>query len=201
MLATLDQIKAALGITDNTKDALLTSCLQQANTMIASYIGADLSDTAERTHTGTIPCGATYLHLPVWPVLEVNSALVNCTPVPPTDFFVDRRSGSLFFENEQGGTGRRGVPVEIAYTAGFASDAIPADLNMVCLNIASAIYNVGGTLAGSTGGTGELKSLTMFDAMSMSFDTGSSTASTPETYVTSWTFMLNKYKLDVPVMK
>jgi hypothetical protein len=64
------------------------------------------------------------------------------------------------------------------------------------MNIALAIYENGGRVASQTT-SGALKSMTMFDAMSMSFDTGSTeSASGPEALVSQWAFVLDKYRVD-----
>jgi hypothetical protein len=198
MLATLAQLKAALGISGTDQDALLTSALEQANGLIAGYIGADLSDTTERLETVFVPDGATYAHLNVWPVIEVNTLTANGSPV--TEYSASLRSGALFFDYLPGTAGRMGNEVLVAYRAGFA--IVPADLQTVALNIASSIYNNGGVLGGAVA-TGEsaLKSLTMFDAMSMSFDTTPASATTPDALLKTWSFLLDKYRLNTPVMK
>jgi hypothetical protein len=41
----------------------------------------------------------------------------------------------------------------------------------------------------------------MFDAMSMSFDTTPASATTPDALLKTWSFLLDKYRLNTPVMK
>lgn len=198
MLATITQLKAMLGIVDAAQDTLLTSSLSQANGLLAAYIGADLSDVGDRVYDGMIPEGATYVNLPVWPLISISEFTVNGVAVAPADYTMSKRTASIFFDSLPGNAGRAGNVVAATYKAGFAD--VPVDLNTVCLNIAATIYNNGGQLAVQTS-SNELKSLTMFDAMSMSFDTGSSSVNTPEGLIKTWGFMLTKYRLATPVMK
>jgi hypothetical protein len=196
MLATLAELKAALGISGTDQDALLTSSLAQANGLIAGYIGADLSDTADRTETLYVPNGATFVNLPVWPVISLTSVTANGEAF--TDHSLVKRSGGLFFDYLPGNPTRLGNEVEVVYSAGFAT--VPEDLKTVCLNIASTIYNRGGAVSTATG-ENELKSLTMFDAMSMSFDSSKSASDTPEGLIGTWAFILDQYRLKTPVLK
>lgn len=196
MLATLEQLKAALGIEDNTKDALLTSCLVQANGLIAGYIGADLSDVAtDRPFDALVPEGATFVHFPVWPLISITTFKVNDVDVVEgTDYTLNKRQAAAFFDSLPGNSTSAGNKIEATFKAGLA--VVPDDLNTICLNLASTAYNNGGQLVQQSSGSNELKSLTMFDAMSMSFDTGSSVVSTPEGLVKTWSFILDKYRVE-----
>jgi hypothetical protein len=206
MLATLAELSAALGLTDNSQDALATSSLTQANGLIAGYIGADLSDaTTDRHYTVTLREDASYLNLPVFPLISVSSITNNGVALAlTTDYLLDLRLGSVDFVNGLCSSGRTGNRVVVVYRAGFA--AVPADLNAVCLNIAAAIFNNGGSFATAmNGGRGELKSMTMFDAMSMSFETGvgesADSAGTPEGMIRMWMFVLKPYRCIQPVLR
>lgn len=200
MLATLEQLKASLGITDAAQDALLTNCLTQANGLIAGYIGADLSDVAtDRPFDAFVPEGATFVHLPVWPVISITTFKVNGVDVvEDTDYTLNKRQAAVFFDSMPGNASRQGNKIETTFKAGYAT--VPSDLETVCLNIAASAYNNGGQLVQQSSAN-ELKSLTMFDAMSMSFDTASSHTNTPDALVKAWAFILDKYRLNTPVMK
>lgn len=200
MLATLEQLKVSLGISDAAQDALLNNCLTQANALIAGYIGADLSDTTtDRPFEEFVPEGATFVHFPVWPIILITSFKVNGVDVVEgTDYTLNKRSASVFFDYLPGNASSAGNKIEATFKAGLTP--VPADLETVCLNIAAAVYNNGGQLA-QQAGSNELKSLTMFDAMSMSFDTGSSETNTPQSLIKAWAFLLAKYRLNMPVMK
>jgi hypothetical protein len=218
MLATLDELKDALGIdpteSDPARDRLLNSSLTQANALIAGYLGVDLSDTdTEHTYTTTMDNGAGYIKLPKFPILAATISS-NSVPMLGTDYALRSREGIIEFVNGMyapycAGDRRFGQRVTVVYRAGYEDD-MPPELKMVCLNIASAIYNMGGSFGGgaATSGAGALKTLTMFDAMSMSFDTGSNSSaavgaddpSTPSGMLKTWAFILNKHRVNSPVM-
>lgn len=206
MLATLQELKEALGIDaeDVSNDALCNRSLATANALIAGYIGTDLSDTStEHSHTAVLDTGACYVTLPLFPVVDVTSVL--CEGEAVTDFVLRPRSGMVDFPSGLPASDRFGHRVAVTYLAGF--EEIPTDLNMACLNMAAGLYNLGGTFASATsGGTGELKALTMFDAMSMTFDTSSSNSNeeapgTPAGMIKAWEFILKKYQCKTPVMR
>jgi hypothetical protein len=93
--------------------------------------------------------------------------------------------------------------LEVDYVSGW--DPVPQDLELVLLNLAIGTYNLGGSYAGSVSATGALKSMTMFDAMSMSFETGSSGVSgsgtaaaapgSPAALLEQWSYVLDKYSM------
>ena len=208
MLASLEELKTALGIAlnDTSKDATLNQSLANANALIAGYIGADLSDIdKEHVYTVVLEGGAKYVKLPLFPVFNVVSVTAEGTPVDSGDYFSQDRVGIIDVPSGlPSSTSRYGCRVSVVYTAGF--EEVPQDLNMVCLNMAAGIYNMGGTFASAaSGGTGELKSLTMFDAMSMSFDVGGSSqgeaAGSPAALIKAWQFVLDKYRCNSPVLR
>lgn len=83
--------------------------------------------------------------------------------------------------------------------AGYASFAdLKPDLAEALVSICIGVYNRNGTLAMPAAADTALKSLTMFDAMSMSFDqAGSIEALSPQKLVEQWAFVLNKYRLSL----
>lgn len=85
----------------------------------------------------------------------------------------------------------------ISGDAGYSSvPDMPAELSEALASISVGIYNRNGSLAMPAASDTALKSLTMFDAMSMSFDqAGSIEALSPEKLVSQWAFVLNKYRL------
>ena len=207
-LTTLDKVKANLGITDTASDVQLTAAINTANALIAGYLGADLSDaTTDRVYTVVVAPGTDYLNLPVFPALSVTGITVNADPVDPATYELVERTGTVdFFTSVQASGPRPNCRVTVTYKAGFAADAIPADLAMVCENIAAAVFNDGGSFASSmNGGRGELKSMTMFDAMSMSFETNAGasadSAGTPEGMLKAWAYILDQYSVKGKVLK
>jgi hypothetical protein len=117
--------------------------------------------------------------------------------LPSTEYTFDALRGSFEFTSQRYLVSK----LEIKYLPGFTAEETPADLAVAIGNIAIAIYENGGKIAAASS-SGALKSMTMFDAMSMSFDTGatSSGASGPEGMVSQWGFVLDKYKVDKYVM-
>lgn len=202
MIITLEDLKAALGIApdDVSKDALLNSSLTQAHGLIYSNIGYDLTDTVrlrEYVYTtdvrGYYPSSRNFVHLPLWPVREIVD-VVNGTGaiIAPDNYRLVPDPGRVDFLNGLPG----GDYLTFHYRAGF--DPVPEDLVPVATNIAASIYNNGGTV----GSTNALKSLTMFDAMSMSFDTGDGSATSAQALLDGWAFVLGKYSvISKPVLK
>jgi len=206
MIVTLQQLKDALGIADATQDVVLTSSLSQAQALLDAYIGFDVSDTArvhEYVYTPEqVPFWSygssrrNFVHLPYWPVLELVDVRNGADAlISPMDYKLVPGPGRVDFFN--------GLPstdyLTFRFRAGF--DPVPADLTAPALNIASAIFNNGGTI--STASSNALKSLTMFDAMSMSFDTGGeAVAGGAMGLLEPWAFVLNKYRVvNKPVLK
>lgn len=194
MIATRDQLKAALGIAadDASKDVLLDNSLVQANALITSYVGFDLSDTTtvrEWVYTNDrYEQPRNFIHLPEFPVLDIVEILdADGVPVPPANYRLIPRLGRVDFLFG-------GMPssdyLTLHYHAGF--DPLPADLLPVALNIASTIYNNGGQVVAPTN---QLKSLTMFDAMSMSFNTGDVNVAGPDALLRAWAFVLDRYSV------
>lgn len=207
-----EDLKEAVGIlpADTTKDVVLANSVRTANALIAGYIGFDLSDTDTlRTFIDTIENNARHILLPAFPIIEVAALSANGLPVLVDNYWVNNRIGIVDFSpgNFSYGAGgmRFGHRVAVVYRAGY--EEIPEDLQMACLNIAAALYNMGGTFASAaSGGTGELKSLTMFDAMSMSFDVGGTSATgeaagSPIAMINSWKFVLDKYRVSQPTLR
>lgn len=207
MIITLEQLKTALGISDATNDALLELSIQQAESLINAYIGYNISDTTtvhEYTYSpDPVPywhygsSRRNFVHLPYWPVLElVDVRRGDDSIISPLDYRLVAGPGRVDFFN--------GLPATTDYLvfhfrAGY--DPLPADLTPVMLNISGAIYTNGGTI--SSAGSNTLKSLTMFDAMSMSFDTsGEAVAGGALGLLEPWGFVLNKYRVtNQPVLK
>ena len=210
----LAEFKQLLGITGNDEDTLLSRSLSFAATIINGYLGWDPTDVSlMRTYTTMAEDNQTSLQLPIWPAIEVASVVSNGQPVvgeaqdAAYGWWLDTTHGIIEGLQYLGasGVGRYGRNrVTVNYRAGYFPT--PQDLKDVALNIASAIYNNGGEVKApaSSGGSGELKSLTMFDAMSMSFDVGGS-SSTDDAggalgMVEAWAFVLDRYKVKSPAL-
>ena len=207
---TLAEFKAALGITGNEQDAVLARSLSSATSLVNGYLRWDPTDTNDRHYTTTVECGKRGVKLPLYPVLEVKSVTDNGRAVVggdgyPDGWWVDKTHG--FIEDVILTPDNRGrySRMTVVYTAGYSP--VPQELKDVVQNIAGGIFNNGGDIAPPTGGggSGELKSLTMFDAMSMSFDVGGSTSSDstssgPAALVEAWNFVLDTYRRGSPAL-
>jgi hypothetical protein len=211
MLITVDMMKAALGLPvpttppDPALDAKLEQASILAQTLVESYIGGPLEATMQSWELFDV-CFQHRLFLPHHPILTVLSVVKDGIALDPdTGYRVDKKMGALVF---QGCSCWRGcscgcywaATLGISYTSGF--DPVPADLMAALLNIALSIYENGGTLTASSNEVGALKSMTMFDAMSMSFETsGVEASSMPNTLLKeTWGVVLNKYRMEYPVM-
>lgn len=207
MLCELDDLKANLGITGSAEDAALTSAIAMANSVLAGYIGVDLSDVGtDRSITRVMDSPCRSINTQFWPVVSVSSISVDGNAIAGSDYDLEAQTGIIYFKNGGvvGATPTRyGCRVTVVYKCGFAT--VPEDLATVCLNMAATIYKNGGNFSSTmAGGKGELKSLTMFDAMSMSFETGvgadADSAGTPGGMIKTWSFILDKYRCTQPVM-
>lgn len=209
-LISLEELKEAVGVavSDNSKDQVLNVSLQTANALIAGYVGVDLSDSdTEQAYIEVVDNDARHMRLPAFPIIEIKSLSADGELMAPSNYQLNPRLGMVDFPmGIPGGQGARwGHRMVVTYTAGF--EEVPQDLKMACTNMAAGLYNLGGTFASAaTGGTGELKSLTMFDAMSMSFDVGGNTADgdaagSPAAMIKAWKFILDKYRVSSPTMR
>lgn len=133
-LTSLSDVKESLGITDGSKDSLITRKINQATDMIEGYVGLDhdhhLKETTytneEYAGTGTID-----LILKARPVTAVSSIQArdsitndpNFTTLDTENYFIDEHSGVVGgLSSFYGGYNRW----RVSYTAGFST--IPADL-------------------------------------------------------------------------
>lgn len=200
---TLDELKIHLDISGNDQDVLLTRSITLADALIDGYLGAELSDpTKDQVFTTVIGENRNSLKLPMFPILEVESVALNGDAIPSTTgWWVDSTHGfieDLPLGGFRGYAGRSGTRASVIFRAGWLQ--VPKAIRGVALALASGIFANGGEIAGGAGGTGDLKSLTMFDAMSMSFDVGTNAAegNTPAGMVGAWSFALDRFRVTGP---
>lgn len=204
MAVTKADLKAALGIapTDASKDASVNKALATALALVWAYVGFDMSDTdtereyeyspeyRDRVNPGWT--SRNFIHLPVWPVIEIIDIQDNDgNSLDPESYRLIKGPGRVEFYS--------GLPsydyMSLHFYAGY--DPLPDDLDLVVMNLASTVYNNGGSLQTAAN---PLKSLTMFDAMSMSFDTTGSAGT--DGALEAWKFVLDKYRVNTgPVLK
>ena len=203
MLVDIDVLKEYLGL-PLTEDSVIDPILERSSilsqTLVESYVGYPLEQMPEnkKTYTQHYLRGVQEVRLPHFPA-KVTSVKVDTVELAADMYRADSRLGTVSFPSQQVSIER----LDVQYLPGFTPETVPADLQMALANIALTVYENGGKLPTQSGTTGALKSLTMFDAMSMSFDTdgaASGSAGTPEGLVKQWAFVLDKYTADKFVM-
>lgn len=119
MLATLDQVKAALGVAGAAEDDALTTLIGQASRAVEDHCGRPFTHGPDRLVT-LLTRGEYDLALPRWPVSAVTKATVNGVDVAVTvcgrnKHMLWRADGGSFF-----GT------VEVDYVGGWKPPGDPA---------------------------------------------------------------------------
>jgi hypothetical protein len=156
--ATLAQVKAALGITDTDQDAQITALLLGADAVVDAYCARPLIETA---HVEYADGGGRSIELASWPVFTSPALVVRDMftgqDVAAAAYTQDGARGLLYISPGYGGafgsarsSWERGPNRwRITYTAGYASDSIPAEVTQAAAEI------VGARLKGAGGVTGE----------------------------------------------
>ena len=200
MLVSIETLKEYLGLPegdDPAIDPILERSSLIAQTLVESYIGfaIEIDMSALLTDTRNQLRGVRIVRFRQYPV-KVSTIKIDEVAVPVDQYTMDERLGVLEFTTQ-----REFIEsLELRYATGFDPETVPKDLETTITNIAIAIYENGGKITTQVSG-GALKSMTMFDAMSMSFDTTSTgSVGTPEGIVTQWAFVLDKYRVDKFVM-
>lgn len=200
MLVSVEKLKEYLGLPegeDATLDPILERSSMMAQTLVESYIGfgIELDMGMLTTDVRKQLRAVRIVRFHQYPV-KLSSLKIDGTVVPTDQYTMDDRLGVLEFMTQRTYI----ESLEMKYATGFDPDNMPKDLETAIANIAIGIYENGGKITTQVAG-GALKSMTMFDAMSMSFDTGAASGvGTPEAVVTQWAFVLDKYRVDKFVM-
>jgi hypothetical protein len=204
MIVTIDAMKEALGLptaANPTIDPVLERSSLIAQTLVESYIGLgielDLTDGL-KTEVRRQLTGVRVVRARAYPA-TLSSAKLDDATLPADQYTFDSALGVLEFKQQRAYVDK----LELKYGTGWDDESVPKDIIEATLNIALAIYENGGRIAAASTVSGALKSMTMFDAMSMSFETGSSSDNSitgPESLVSQWAFVLDKYKVDGYVM-
>lgn len=167
----VEDIKTALGIGDNTQDAVLAAGAAYATSLLEDYLNRRLPNE-ERTEEFRDVC-ARKLWLSAYPVDSITSILVNGTEIGVDSLKLSALMGFLY-----GGSGFYwdAESIEITYTGGYDPEAIPPALADVFLSLVKSYTNRG---AGSGGGTvGMIKSVSIPEAVSVTFETSTASSST-----------------------
>lgn len=178
-LTLLEMLKGNLGIESyNTmNDAGLTMALNIAGPQIENYLQRAIAKQAVEEyfphHFGTVVLQHPKIDLaePVTVTLE---------GVEQTGYSIYMMVGQVGhltrtgYRQDQPMDWRPYAQVTVAYTAGY--DALPTDLASAICYLAADVYKAEGTgqlPGGGAGGTGEVKTLTMYDVGSVTYDVGS----------------------------
>lgn len=202
MLVSIETLKEFLGLpttADPVADPVLERSVLIAQTLVESYLGIPIEQDpgAPRTFLRYQLLGVKVIRLPEFPTALSSVEIDDVVSALGAEYTFDSRSGILEFRTQ-----RDVSKLKIVHLPGYTPEEVPKDLEVVLVNISIGIYENGGKINSTQSSAGALKSMTMFDAMSMSFDTGttSADAGSPEGIVSQWAFVLDKYKVDKYVM-
>lgn len=210
-ILSVDEVREAMGLeagTDPTLDPVILRSIELAQAMVEAFIGGPLEVT-DQVMDYYDPEYRHWLYLPHRPVTEVSIVMKDDdTMEEATEYRLSERDGALVFDKQlyptHVGLDMR-IPwcrqLHVEYKSGWVT--LPKELRQALMNITVGIYNLGGDFSSSSGSTGALKGLTMFDAMSMTFDTdseGATTGGTPESVVGQWAFVLKRYVMNDPTL-
>lgn len=154
-LTTLSALKAELGITDTTQDALLEQLIDQASAMIETYCNRCF---AKQRYRETIPgYGSAYLILTMRPVISIESIKENGTLI--SDYSLDSPGSGLVHRRKGWGwdpsiawnitwhviANSEVADYEVEYTAGYVlpgdvNRTLPADIEKACIDIVKNWY-------------------------------------------------------------
>lgn len=145
------ELRAWVGVTDNSADDLLEQleafAVEQVALTTGAYLGASGTVTdrviGDGTFVLTLPKG------PATAVATVNESwLTDLTPSPVAITGYTLRSPVLY--RTGGAVWKRGAEYEITYTAGYAADAFPELYRQAVLDIVKALYDAqSASLAGA----------------------------------------------------
>lgn len=174
----LELLKSYLGITGTEDDVALTLALNQTGPAVERYLDRVIAQR-EKVENFARHFGTVVLHdLPV-----AEPVVVTLDGVEQTDYEWFKSRGDLAHVSRIGTSWdmpldwRKYEQATITYTAGYMP--IPADLAQAITYAASDMYKSEGTGSlpgGGSGGSGDVKSLTLYDVGSVTYDVGSSTS-------------------------
>ena len=148
MLTTINNVKAYLGLSGSTHDALLTTLVSAASDAIEAYCGrafaaADHTEYLDGDDNGVRRSDLLLQHYPILSVTSIHDDpdrdwsdgdLVNSDDYT---FYADE--GRVVLDSGSFHTGRRSV--KVVYRAGY--EAIPDDLQQACAILTAAWFNRG----------------------------------------------------------
>lgn len=204
MLVSVETLKEYLGLPE-AEDAVIDPILERssmtAQSLAESYVGFGMEydpGAPALVELRFQMYGVKVVRLPRYPAV-LSTAKIDGVELNPSEYTFNENLGLLEFFQRRTFVNM----LEVKYRTGFDPEKVPSDIQTAIVNMAIGVYENGGKITTQASGAGgALKSMTMFDAMSMSFDTaaGASGAGTPEGIVMQWAFVLDKYRVDKFVM-
>ena len=92
-LTTIEEVKSELLISGNTEDSYLARLINSASDAIRSYCGRDFAK--EQRTERLSGAGGSLLLLPLYPIAEVDSIIMDGMALPPDSYDVDGKMGAL----------------------------------------------------------------------------------------------------------
>ena len=209
---TLSRAKASLSIAGTANDAAITELMNTVIGTVEDYLGRALLFKRETITFWQVDNSKIFL--PRFPIRRVIA--INGNTTIPNDFTVHHRTGWVSFECSSlfnfVGCGRS---VSIEYEGGYDINNLPDSLEKVLWEIflqwwGNSNQTIGGPAVGAgptvTAGSGDLKSLTVYDGFKLDYDVGatvtggasniSSSGSTIDTWgeLAPWASMLSIYR-------
>jgi hypothetical protein len=143
-LTTLARMKRELGLTDNTKNTLLTDLIKECSAVISRYCGRTFAvETVQErwfpfrdAEPRVITKGPDIVQLRRWPIVAITSVVEDGTTlVEETDFIVDAERGQLIRIDSSGyPTGWPTSTIVIIYSSGYSLiDELPREIERACI--------------------------------------------------------------------
>ncbi len=138
-LTTVANVKAYLGITGSTDDALIENLIDRVTDFIKRYCNREFTKSNyDEYYDGN---GTGCLFLPNYPVVSVASLEIDGIIKASTDYAIYADAGMVRLKNEKFTDGV--LNVHVTYTAGYAT--VPKDLEQACTEVVAMKYYSRGT--------------------------------------------------------
>ena len=168
---TLSDAHDLLGTLSPANDVEVQGMIDALDAMILAYLQRDLRH-AEYSQIFFRPEGS-FLSLDNFPVISITSVDSDgaAVPTPDDDFDIDYGLGLMHYSGEGiAFTGSQPKRITVQYISGFTT--LPLELQVMFNTLLTARYEAGGTA--ETGGTGDIKKVSLVGVAAVEFDTGGS---------------------------